>query len=81
MNKSLIKRNISRSLIIFIIMLFVLVPTKNVKADGNNNGTEITETSEVVEESKSGNYSTLYTALIISILSLGLVFLNKKEVK
>jgi len=78
MRKISIKRFLGEIIIISVITLFFISPFKLVKAYDNNT-TEITD--EVVDEKNQNNYSTLYTGFIISLLSLGLVFLNKKDIK
>jgi len=78
MRKISIKRFLCEVISILVITLFFISPFKLVKAYDNNT-TEITD--EVVDEKNQNNYSTLYTGFIISLLSLGLVFLNKKDIK
>lgn len=79
MRKISIKRFLGEIIIISVITLFFISPFKVVKAYENN----ITKISKevAVESKKENDYSTLYVALVISLISLGLVFLNKKDIK
>lgn len=74
-----IKRFLCKGISIVVITLFIISPFKVVKAYENN----ITKISKevAVENKKENDYSTLYVALVISLISLGLVFLNKKDIK
>lgn len=77
MKTNVLKKITTKILIIFTLLLFVLSPFKTVRADTSTNNKPVNQ----VEEEKKEDYSTLYIALVISLVSLGLVFLNKKDSK
>lgn len=75
MKKNMLEKTTTKVLIIFTLLLFIISPLEVVKADNYSNS----EVVEEVKEEKEEDYSTLYVALVISLVSLGLVFLNKKD--
>lgn len=76
MKINVLKKITTKILMIFTLLLFVVSPFKTVMADNSTDSKIVNQ----VEEEKE-DYSTLYIALVISLLSLGLVFLNKKDSK
>jgi len=75
MKINVLKKITTKFLMIFILLLFVVSPFKTVRADTSTDNKTVNQ----VEEEK--DYSTIYVALVISLVSLGLVFLNKKDLK